>query len=193
MGAVGLRAVLLGAPGSGKGTQAERLAGALGVPTISTGEMLRQAVADGSELGARVEGVMAAGKLVDDGLMAEVVAERLARPDADAGFLLDGYPRTPAQAETLDQLLARRGATLDAVVLLEVPEEELVRRALGRKRADDSEAVIRERLRVYRENTEHLVGNFERRGLLVRIDGNRPVEAVTQVALAALRGAGRWS
>src|SRR5512139_2094547 len=113
MGAVGLRAVMLGAPGSGKGTQAEVLAKALGIPTISTGEMLRQAVAAGSELGGRVEGIMAAGKLVDDALMAEVVADRLARPDAAAGFLLDGYPRTPPQADTLDDLLAARGARLD--------------------------------------------------------------------------------
>lgn len=193
MGAVGLRAVMLGAPGSGKGTQAEVLARVLGVPAISTGEMLRQAVAEGTELGARVEGIMASGKLVDDALMAEVVAERLARPDAEPGFLLDGYPRTPPQAESLDGLLGARGASLDAVLLLDVPEEELVRRALGRRRADDTDSVIRERLRVYREKTEPLVAHFERRGLLVRIDGNRPVEAVTQVALAALRKAGRWS
>lgn len=193
MGAVGLRAVMLGAPGSGKGTQAEVLARALGVPAISTGEMLRQAVAEGSELGARVEGIMASGRLVDDSLMAEVVAERLGRSDAEPGFLLDGYPRTPPQAESLDGLLAERGVSLDAVLLLDVPEEELVRRALGRRRADDTDSVIRERLRVYREKTEPLVAHFERRGLLVRIDGNRPVEAVTQVALAALRKAGRWS
>jgi len=182
-----LRAVLLGAPGCGKGTQAERLAEVLGIPTISTGEMLRQAVAEGSELGARVEGTMAAGRLVDDGLMAEVVAERLSRPDAAKGFLLDGYPRTPDQAATLDRLLGGRGHRLDAVILLEVPEEELVRRALGRKRADDGEAVIRERLRVYREKTEPLVGLFAQRGLLLRIDGDRPVEAVTEAVLAALR------
>lgn len=193
MSATGLRAVMLGAPGSGKGTQAEVLARALGIPTISTGEMLRQAVAAGSELGGRVEGIMAAGKLVDDALMAEVVADRLARPDAAAGFLLDGYPRTPPQADTLDELLAARDARLDAVVLLEVPEEELVRRALGRRRADDTEEVIRERLRVYREKTEPLVDHYQRRGLLVRVDGDRPINAVTQVALAALRKAGRWS
>jgi adenylate kinase len=130
---------------------------------------------------------MAAGMLVDDGLMAEVVAERLGRPDTEAGFLLDGYPRTPAQAEALDGLLARWGSSLTAVVLLDVPEEELVRRAIGRRRADDSEPVVRERLRVYREMTQPLVGHFDRRGLLVRIDGNRPVESVTQVVLAALR------
>lgn len=193
MSAIGLRAVMLGAPGSGKGTQAEVLAKALGIPAISTGEMLRQAVAAGSELGGRVEGIMAAGKLVDDALMAEVVADRLARPDAAAGFLLDGYPRTPPQAVTLDELLAAREARLDAVVLLEVPEEELVRRALGRRRADDTEEVIRERLRVYREKTEPLVDHYQRRGVLVRIDGNRPINTVTQVALAALRKAGRWS
>lgn len=188
MRGLGLRAVLLGAPGSGKGTQAERLALALGVPTISTGEMLRQAVAQATELGARVESVMAAGGLVDDDLMAAVVSERLARPDAARGFLLDGYPRNLEQAATLDRLLAGRGSGLDAVIVLEVPEDELVRRALGRRRADDIETVIRERLRVYRDKTEPLVGHYEVRGSLVRIDGNRPVEAVTQLALAALRG-----
>jgi adenylate kinase len=189
MPGLGLRAILLGAPGSGKGTQAERLAQALGVPTISTGEMLRQAVAQGTELGARVQSVMAAGGLVDDDLMAAVVSERLARLDAAVGFLLDGYPRTLEQAATLERLLADRGSRIDAVILLEVPEEELVRRALGRRRADDIEAVIRERLRVYRDKTEPLVGHYEARGSLVRIDGDRPVESVTQVALAALRGA----
>ena len=186
MSAEGLCAVLLGAPGSGKGTQAERLAAALGVPAISTGEMLRQAVAEGSELGARVEHVMAAGALVDDALMAEVVADRMARPDAEQGFLLDGYPRTTTQAETLDRLLAERGRSLQAVVLLDVPEGVLVERALARRRADDREEVVRERLRVYREKTEPLVGHYRERNLLARVDGNRPVAEVTDAALAIL-------
>lgn len=182
----GLRAVLLGPPGSGKGTQAERLALVLGVPAISTGEMLREAVARGTELGARVEGVMAAGELVDDLLMAEVVQDRLGRPDAGRGFLLDGYPRTPGQAAALDGMLGNRRATLDAVILLDVPEETLVRRALGRQRADDREEVVRERLRVYREKTEPLIDHYGRRSLLVRVDGDRPVEDVTRRVLDAL-------
>jgi adenylate kinase len=183
-----LRAVLLGAPGSGKGTQAERLARALGVPAISTGEMLRQAVARRSELGNRVEGVMASGELVDDGLMAEVVGDRLSQPDAAHGFLLDGYPRTPRQADTLDGLLERSRRQLDVVLLLDVPEEVLVRRALLRRRADDTEDVIRERLRVYRQKTEPLVDRYSGRGLLVRVDGDRTIEEVSESLLTALRG-----
>jgi adenylate kinase len=186
MGTEALRAVLLGAPGSGKGTQAERLGVALGIPAISTGAMLRQAVREGSELGQRVESVMAAGDLVDDALMARVVAERLGRSDTASGFLLDGYPRTPGQADTLDELLSGEGLRLDAVVLLEVPESELVRRALGRQRADDTEEVIRERLRVYREKTEPLVEHYQRRELLIRVDGNRGVTAVTHAIRSAL-------
>jgi adenylate kinase len=189
----GLCAVLLGAPGSGKGTQAERLATALGVPAISTGEMLRQAVAEGSGLGERVRDVMAAGALVDDSLMAEVIEERLSRQDAARGFLLDGYPRTPQQADTLDGLLAARRRTLDAVVLLEVPEEILVGRALARRRDDDREEVVRERLRVYREKTEPLIGHYGRRSVLVRVDGDRPMDEVTRSVLAALGRGGAWS
>jgi len=181
-----LCAVLLGPPGSGKGTQAERLSAALGVPAVSTGEMLRQAVVEGSELGSRVAGIMATGGLVGDALMAEVVGERLARPDTRRGFLLDGYPRTPEQARTLEEILAASGRRLDAVVMLEVPEEVLAARALARQRADDREAVVRERLRIYREKTEPLVGHYERLGLLRRIDGNRPVEKITACVLTAL-------
>jgi len=185
----GLRAVLLGAPGSGKGTQAERVARALDVPAISTGEMLRQAVSEGSELGGRVAGVMAAGLLVDDDLMAAVVRERLRRSDAVGGFILDGYPRTASQAETLDSVLSGSEGRLDAVVLLDVPEAVLVRRALARKRADDREEVVRQRLELYREKTEPLIGYYEGRGLLLRIDGNRPVDEVTSSVLRMLRAA----
>lgn len=183
-----LRAVLLGAPGSGKGTQAERIASRLGVPAISTGDMLRDQVAAGTELGLRVRDVMAAGSLVEDDLMAEVVRARLARSDAQRGFLLDGYPRTTVQAETLERLLGATDARLDAVVLLEVPEEILVLRTLGRQRADDREDVVRERLRVYREKTEPLVGYYQGRGLLRRVDGDQAVERVTAAVLASLGG-----
>jgi adenylate kinase len=182
----GPRVVLLGPPGSGKGTQAERLAAALGVPAVSTGELLRAAVAAGNDLGRRVQGVMAAGRLVDDALMAEVVQERLGRADAGRGFLLDGYPRTPAQAATLDGILSRQRQRLDAVLLLEVPEDVLVRRALARRREDDRAEVVRERLRVYREQTAPLVGHYRGRGLLVAVDGDRAIEAVTDSLLRAL-------
>ncbi len=182
----GLRAVMLGAPGSGKGTQAEFLASALGVPAISTGAMLRDAVALGSALGRKVEGIMAAGALVDDALMAEVVRERLARPDAAGGFLLDGYPRTTGQAATLDSILAERREKLDAVVMLDVAEPVLVGRAVARQRADDREEVVRERLRVYREKTEPLVEHYEGRNLLRRVDGERAVGEVTAAILKIL-------
>ncbi|MEO7793938.1 MAG: adenylate kinase [Thermoanaerobaculia bacterium] len=182
----GLRAVLLGAPGSGKGTQAEFLAAALGVPAISTGAMLRDAVALGSALGMKVEDVMASGALVDDSLMADVVRERLGRPDAASGFLLDGYPRTTGQAATLDSILEERLESLDAVVMLDVPEPVLVGRAVARKRADDREEVVRERLRIYREKTEPLVEHYERRSLLRRIDGEQAVREVTSAILEML-------
>jgi len=177
--AAGLKIVLLGPPGCGKGTQAEILAEELGVPAISTGEMLRGAVNEGSELGSKVEGIMSSGALVDDETMAAVVRERLARDDAREGFLLDGYPRTLPQAETLTSILSASGDELDAVVLVDVPEEELVDRALGRGRADDSDEVVRERLRVYREKTQPLIGFYEQRGLLRSVDGYASIDDVT--------------
>jgi len=179
------RLVLLGPPGAGKGTQAEVLGRHLGIPAISTGDMLREAVAAGSELGRRVETIMISGSLVDDATMAEVVRERLARPDAGRGFLLDGYPRTLPQAETLAGILREAGRGLDAVLLVDVPEEELVRRTLARGRADDKEGVIRERLKVYREKTAPLIGYYRQRGLLREIDGNRPIDEVTARLLDA--------
>ena len=179
--------VLLGPPGAGKGTQAALLAEQLGVPAISTGEMLREAVVSGSGLGQKVQGIMASGALVDDGTMAEVVRERLARPDARQGFLLDGYPRTLPQAETLEEILTGAGQELGAVLLVEVPEEELVRRAVLRGRGDDDrEEVVRQRLRVYREKTEPLIGYYRERGLLYPIDGNLPIEKVSSQMLVAL-------
>ena len=180
------RVVLLGPPGAGKGTQAQLLAERLGVPAISTGDMLRAAVAAGSELGHRVQSVMASGALVDDALMAEVVRERVAQPDTGGGYLLDGYPRTLPQAETLSGILEDAGQKLDAVLLVDVPEDELVRRALLRGRGDDKEEVIRERLRQYREKTEPLIGYYRERGLLREIDGNLPVEDVTSRMYAVL-------
>jgi len=185
-GAAGANIVLLGPPGAGKGTQAVVLASRLGVPAISTGDMLREAVAQGNPLGRKVQGIMASGALVDDGTMAEVVRERLRHDDARHGFLLDGYPRTLPQAETLSGVLTSAAKKLDAVLLVEVPVDELVRRSLLRGRADDAEDVVRERQRVYREKTEPLIGYYERLGLLRRIDGNRAIDEVTGQMLAAL-------
>jgi len=184
-----LRIVLLGAPGCGKGTQAERLEVSLGVPAISTGDMLRAAVAAGSELGQRVEGVMASGALVDDGLMADVVRDRLAQDDAAGGFLLDGYPRTAPQAGTLEEIL--NGRKLDHVVTIDVPDEVLVQRIVLRGRgADDREEVVRERLQVYAAQTEPLIAHYERLGLLRRVNGNVGIEQVTAAIESALAEGG---
>jgi adenylate kinase len=177
---------MLGAPGSGKGTQALRLGRKLGVPAISTGEMLRQAVVADSELGRQVSDVLAGGRLVADELMVGVVRARLAQSDASAGFLLDGYPRNLRQADTLHALLDELGEHLDAVIFLRVPEDVLVRRALLRRRADDREEVVRERLRIYRDQTEPVIGYYRQRGLLQEIDGDRGIDEVTSEALAAV-------
>ncbi len=180
------RIVFLGPPNSGKGTQAEILAKDLGIPAISTGEMLRVAVAAGSSLGNRVQDVMNRGDLVNDGLMAEVIRDRLSQADAASGFLLDGYPRTTVQAATLDEILGEMRAELDDVVLIDAPEEVLVARALGRGRADDREDVVHERLRIYREKTAPLIEFFEVKGLLRRISGDQPIEEVSRQVKASM-------
>lgn len=184
--AIEMRLVLLGAPGSGKGTQAAILAERLGVPAVSTGAMLREAVANGSALGRRVEAVMSAGELVDDETMAEVVRERLSRSDAGPGFVLDGYPRTRGQADTLSGILSDQGCELDAVIHIEVPEQELVARALARKRADDQEPVIRQRLAVYRNRTQPLIDYYQRRSELREVDGYQTIEEVAAAIQSAL-------
>lgn len=181
-----MRLVLFGPPGCGKGTQAERLSAAIGVPAISTGDMLRASVQARSALGRQVESVMKAGKLVDDATMADVVRERLDNEDVDDGFILDGYPRTLNQARTLDSILDDTESGLHAVVRLEVPEDELVRRALGRGREDDDEEVIRERLRVYRQQTEPVLDFYRERDLVVDVDGDQGIGAVTREILGAV-------
>lgn len=180
------RLVLLGPPGSGKGTQADRLARALGLPAISTGEMVRAAMEKGSDLGRRVESIVNSGSLVDDQTMAEIVRQRLAEEDAQQGFILDGYPRTLPQVDDLEEILAELGVELDRAVMIEVPQEELVRRMTARGRADDTEDVIRHRLEVYREQTAPVVERYRRLGVLVTVDGFRTIDEVHRSILAAL-------
>ncbi|HKI85953.1 MAG TPA: adenylate kinase, partial [Thermoanaerobaculia bacterium] len=185
-GPKGLRLLLLGAPGSGKGTQASALSSRLCVPAISTGEMLREAVAEGSELGERISGLLASGELVDDATMRQVVQRRLDKPDTERGFMLDGYPRTIDQAHALDEILSSSGEGLDAAIQIEVPEEELVRRALARRREDDREDIVRRRLAVYRDKTRPVAEFYRDRGLLVEVDGDQPIVRVTEAILSAL-------
>lgn len=172
------RLLIMGAPGSGKGTQAAGLCEELQIPAISTGEMLRDAMASGTELGRRVESIVRSGALVDDATMEEVLRQRLSDDDARNGFLLDGYPRTEAQVEALDRILEDLGVALDLVILLQVPEDELIRRALGRGREDDTEEIIRRRIEVYRAQTEPILNIYRERGLLTSVDGLRSVEEV---------------
>jgi adenylate kinase len=178
-----MRVIFLGPPGSGKGTQAKLLAKRLGVPAISTGDMLREAVRRETPLGRRARTIMDAGELVPDDVVIGLIRERMESPDAAGGFLLDGFPRTIAQAEALDRLLEDRGTPLDAAVNLAVPEATLLDRLLGRAgqegRSDDRPETIRERLRVYAEKTAPLVAYYERSGLLTNVDGFGSVDDVT--------------
>ena len=186
------RFLLLGPPGAGKGTQAERLVKSLGVPQISTGDMLRAAVKAGTRVGQEAKGFMERGELVPDAVVIGVAEERMRQPDAQQGFILDGFPRTAAQAEALDAMLAKLGVALERCVALTVDENELVARLLKRAeiegRADDNETAIRTRMRVYREQTEPLVDYYRKRGVLREIDGLGTVDAVAariEGALAA--------
>lgn len=189
MSAARQRLVLLGPPGSGKGTQAELLERELGVPAISTGEMVRAAMADGSELGRRVESIVNSGSLVDDETMGELVQRRLAEDDAREGFVLDGYPRTLPQVDTLSTILAESGRELDRVVMIEVPEEELVRRMVARGRDDDDHEVIRHRLAVYRESTAPVAERYRDEGLLAVVDGFHSIDEVHRSILEAIGAA----
>jgi adenylate kinase len=189
-----VRVVLLGPPGAGKGTQAQIIAGRFGVPAISTGDIFRANVSGQTELGLKAKTYMDAGDLVPDEITVAMVKDRLAEPDAKAGFLLDGFPRTIAQAEQLRQSLADLGQALDCVLELVVEEDELVRRLSGRRmlvdgqmvqREDDKPETVRHRLRVYREQTAPLSDFYEAEGLLARIDAIGEIEEVTARALAA--------
>jgi len=185
-----MRLLLMGPPGAGKGTQARQVADHFGVPAISTGDIFRANVAEGTPLGVEAQRYMDAGDYVPDEVTNKMVRNRIDEPDAEPGFLLDGYPRTPAQVEELDGMVKHTGHQLDAVVVLTVDPEELVQRLLQRAeeegRADDTEDVVRRRQQVYAEQTEPLIGLYRERGLLVEVDGVGEVDEVTQRIFAAL-------
>lgn len=188
------RLLIVGPPGAGKGTQAARIAGAYGVPAISTGDIFRANIAGGTELGVQVKAIVDAGDYVPDSLTNALVADRIAESDAVDGFLLDGYPRTLEQVRFLDELLAEKGTALDAVIRLTVDEDELVerlsRRAVELGRSDDTEEAIRHRQDVYRRETEPLVAAFAERGLLVELDGMGAVDDITARILDGLGARG---
>ncbi len=178
------RLVFLGPPGSGKGTQATQISQFCGVPHISTGAILRLSVAEGTELGKKAQFYMDAGELVPDELILGLIRERLGADDAQAGWILDGFPRNVEQANFLDVLLEEMAQPCDCVVNLDVPDEVVVSRLLLRGeqegRADDNQATIRNRLEVYRQQTEPLIAFYRNRQQLVSIDGNQPVDLVTE-------------
>jgi len=184
-----MRLILLGPPGAGKGTQAQRLVAKHGIVQLSTGDMLRAAVAAGTEVGLRVKSIMEAGKLVPDEVVVAIIADRIGQDDAKRGFILDGFPRTVPQAEALDRLLTERKLKLDAVIELKVDEGVLVKRietrvaemaARGEKlRADDNPDVLKGRLAAYRTQTAPLAGHYAHKGMLKTVDGMAPIDAVT--------------
>jgi adenylate kinase len=181
-----MQIVFIGPPGAGKGTQAERLVRTCQLAHLSTGDMLRAARDAKTDLGRKAETYMSAGQLVPDDLIIDLIDQRLQQPDCRKGYLLDGFPRTLAQAEALDALLRQCGTSLDVVLELHVPEEELFQRLAGRGRADDKPEVIRQRLVAYRKQTEPLLEYYGARGLLRTIDGLGTVDEVFERARAVL-------
>lgn len=174
------RLIFLGPPGAGKGTQAKVLSENCNVPHISTGDILRAAVKAKSELGQKAEGYMSAGELVPDDLILDLIRERLGEDDASNGWLLDGFPRNVEQAEFLNKLLEEIGQTCEIVINLEVPDDVLVTRMLDRGRNDDKEDVIRNRLEVYRKQTEPLIALYTGSEQLVSVNGNQEMDTVSE-------------
>ncbi|PIO99190.1 adenylate kinase [Pleomorphomonas carboxyditropha] len=191
-----MRLILLGPPGAGKGTQAQKLVDRYGIVQLSTGDMLRAAVAAGTEIGKKAKAVMDAGQLVSDEIVIGIVSDRIEEPDAKNGFVLDGFPRTVAQAEALDRLLADKKLKLDAVIEFKVDEEKLVDRIVRRAeearaagqpvRKDDNPEVFRKRLEEFRALTAALTPFYARSGLLKPVDGMAPIEEVAGAIRAAL-------
>ncbi len=211
---MGMKLILLGAPGAGKGTQAEVLCQKLGIPTISTGNMLRTAIQEGTPVGLQAKSFMDAGKLVPDEVIIQIVAQRIAQPDCAAGFILDGVPRTIAQAEALDAA----GVRFDRVLSLEITDQEIEERMSGRRvcskcgasfhiharptkaegvcdncggpvvqRDDDKPETVRHRLEVYHQQTEPLKGYYQAKGLLTLVENRPTIEATTQAIMEALQ------
>jgi adenylate kinase len=176
------RLLLLGPPGAGKGTQAERLVRNFGIPQISTGDMLRAAVRAGTKVGLEAKAMMERGDLVPDAVVLAVAEERLRQPDAKDGFILDGFPRTPGQAAALDALLAKLGTPLERCVALKVDSDELVKRLLRRAeiegRNDDNETTIRNRMQIYREQTQPLIDHYRKQGVLAEVVGDGSMDEV---------------
>ncbi|ANT51964.1 adenylate kinase [Mesorhizobium amorphae] len=192
-----MRLILLGPPGAGKGTQAQRLVEKHGIPQLSTGDMLRAAVQAGTEVGKRAKAVMDAGELVSDAIVNAIVAERIDQPDCAKGFILDGYPRTLVQADAVESMLADRGLHLDAVVELVVDDKALVGRIVRRAeeaqaagqpvRKDDNPTVFEERLKEYYKKTSPLIGYYYAKGRLKSVDGMADIDTVTREIEAVLR------
>ena len=189
-----MKLIFLGPPGAGKGTQAERLQAAHGLVQLSTGDMLRAAVAAGTEVGKQAEALMAQGDLVPDEVVVGIIADRTEQPDCSNGYILDGFPRNVAQAEALDKMLASHGAKLDAVIELGVEDSILLGRIEGRAaetsggaRADDNADALKKRLAVYHEQTAPLIGYYKNVGILMTVDGMKEMDEVTADIEAALK------
>jgi adenylate kinase len=191
-----MRLILLGPPGAGKGTQAQRLVEQFEIVQLSTGDMLRAAVKAGTPVGLKAKDIMARGELVPDDVVVAIVADRISQPDAHGGFILDGFPRTVAQAEALDRMLEERGLELDAVIELKVDENALIKRIESRiaemtargepLRPDDNPDVLRSRIHAYRAQTAPLIGHYAAKGMLRSVDGMAPIQQVTAAIAAAL-------
>lgn len=188
-----MKLIMFGPPGAGKGTQAARLEESYGLKQLSTGDMLRAAVASGSDLGKEVQAIIDAGDLVSDDIMVRMIEQRIAQDDCAKGFILDGFPRTEAQAEALDTMLGKSGSKIDAVLVMEVDEEELFSRIETRAkeagnsaRADDNAETLRKRLGVYKEQTAPVLPFYEAKGVLHKIDGMASMDDVTRQIEGAL-------